>query len=151
MRRHAVMWYNEKRKWMVYEVSEKGTPEEETRMKLRDDYMCPVELMCDLIRGKWKPTILWWLRKGPVAPSQLLRDISGITPKMLQQNLRELVECSFADKKVYGGYPLRTEYFLTPRGEEVLEALAVLQRVGIDYMLENGQEDFLRQRGLIGS
>lgn len=118
-------------------------------MKLRNDYMCPVELMCDLIRGKWKPTILWRLRKGPISPSQLLQDIPGITPKMLQQNLKELLACSFADKKSYDGYPLRTEYFLTTRGKEVLEALVVLQRVGIDYMLENGREQFLRERGLI--
>lgn len=118
-------------------------------MKLRDDYACPVELVCDLIRGKWKPTILWHLKQGPTPPSKLTRDIRGITPKMLQQDLKELIECSFVNKTVYDGYPLKVEYFLTPRGQKTLEALAILQHIGIDYMLETGQEEFLRERGII--
>ena len=33
-------------------------------MKLRSDYTCPLELTHDIIRGKWKPIILWQLSKG---------------------------------------------------------------------------------------
>ncbi|EOS42093.1 hypothetical protein C810_04816 [Lachnospiraceae bacterium A2] len=33
-------------------------------MKMRDDYTCPLELVHDMIKGKWKPIILWRLRLG---------------------------------------------------------------------------------------
>lgn len=33
-------------------------------MKVRDSYTCPLELTHDIIRGKWKPIIIWQLRKG---------------------------------------------------------------------------------------
>ena len=31
-------------------------------MKIRNDYTCPLELVHDMIKGKWKPIILWRLR-----------------------------------------------------------------------------------------
>ena len=33
-------------------------------MKIRDDHTCPLELVHDMIKGKWKPIILWRLRLG---------------------------------------------------------------------------------------
>ena len=33
-------------------------------MKLRETYTCPLELVHDMIKGKWKPIILWRLRFG---------------------------------------------------------------------------------------
>lgn len=33
-------------------------------MKMRTEYTCPLELVHDMIKGKWKPIILWRLRLG---------------------------------------------------------------------------------------
>ena len=33
-------------------------------MKMRTEYTCPLELVHDMIKGKWKPIILWCLRFG---------------------------------------------------------------------------------------
>ncbi len=52
-------------------------------MKIRTVYTCPLELTHDMIKGKWKPIILWRLRLGPTSLSKLERDIEGITQKML--------------------------------------------------------------------
>ena len=52
-------------------------------MKLRHTYTCPLELVHDMIKGKWKPIILWRLRLGKTSLAQLERDIEGITQKML--------------------------------------------------------------------
>ena len=82
-------------------------------MKIRDVYTCPLELTHDMIKGKWKPIILWRLRLGPTSLSKLERDIDGITQKMLLEHLKELTELGFVAKHVYEGYPLRVEYYLT--------------------------------------
>lgn len=40
-------------------------------MKLRDTYTCPLELVHDMIRGMWKPIVLWRLRLGKTTLAQL--------------------------------------------------------------------------------
>ena len=68
-------------------------------MKLRDEYTCPLELIHDMIKGKWKPIILWRLRLGATSLSKLENDIDGITQKMLLEHLKELIDYGFVDKK----------------------------------------------------
>lgn len=58
-------------------------------MKLRDTYTCPLELVHDMIRGKWKPIVLWRLRLGKTTLAQLERDIDGITQKITRTSLEE--------------------------------------------------------------
>lgn len=119
-------------------------------MKIRNIYTCPLELTHDMIKGKWKPIILWRLRLGPTSLSKLERDIEGITQKMLLQHLKELTEWGFVGKKVYDGYPLKVEYFLTqPQGEKMLSALKIMQEIGIDYMLAHDMRDVLEEKGLV--
>lgn len=119
-------------------------------MKLRETYTCPLELVHDMIKGKWKPIILWRLRLGKTTLAQMERDIEGITQKMLLEHLRELMDFEFVEKETADGYPLRTEYRLThPQRERILEALGIMQEIGIDYMLRHGMEEPLRERGLL--
>lgn len=119
-------------------------------MKIRDQYTCPLELTHDMIKGKWKPIILWRLRLGNTSLSRLEKDIEGITQKMLLEHLKELIEYGLVSKQVFEGYPLRVEYFLTEgRGQRILEALTIMQQLGIEFMKANGQEDILRQKGAI--
>ncbi|MCC8025348.1 MAG: helix-turn-helix transcriptional regulator [Clostridium sp.] len=118
-------------------------------MKIREEYTCPLELIQDMLKGKWKCIIIWRLRLGPTSPSALQRDIVGITEKMLLQHLKELIRFGMVDKVAYDSFPLRTEYFLTENGKEVLRALEIYQKLGIQYMLESGQEEILREKGLI--
>lgn len=119
-------------------------------MKMREQYTCPLELTHDMMRGKWKPIILWRLRLGNTSLSKLEKDIAGIGQKMLLEQLKELMEFGLVDKLVFEGYPLRVEYFLTQdRGQRILEALSIMQAIGVDFMRENGMEEVLRQKGLL--
>ncbi len=107
-------------------------------MKIRKKYTCPLELVHDIIRGKWKGVILWQLGyHGRVSLAQLEKDIEGISQKMLLEQLKELREYSLIDKKVFEGYPLKVEYFLTKdKGEKLLEALKIMQKLGEEYIAE---------------
>ncbi|MEG1176333.1 MAG: helix-turn-helix domain-containing protein [Ruthenibacterium sp.] len=119
-------------------------------MLLRKVYTCPLELTHDMMRGKWKPIILWRLRLGHTSLSKLEKEIEGITQKMLLEQLKELTAFGLVGKKVYEGFPLHVEYFLTEeRGQKILKALEIMQSVGIDYMVENNMADVLREKGVI--
>lgn len=119
-------------------------------MKIRNEFTCPVELTHDMIRGKWKPIILWLLRKKPASLAELEKTIEGISQKMLLEQLRELIDYGFVDKRTFEGYPLKVEYFLKePLGNRVIEALDIMQKIGIDYMVSNGKKDILEQKKII--
>lgn len=116
-------------------------------MKIRDEYTCPLEVVHDIIKGKWKPIILWQLKKGPRSLSRLEHDISGISQKMLLEQLKELKEFGIIDKSSSEGYPLHVEYFLTEeRGIKIIPALEIFQSIGVDYMVEHGMTDFLDEK-----
>lgn len=119
-------------------------------VKIREAYTCPLELVHDMIKGKWKPIILWRLRLGATTLSKLEKDIDGITQKMLLEQLKELMEYGFVEKQSFEGYPLHVEYSLTPNmGQQILEALKIMQHIGIDYLKANGLEHVLAEKGIM--
>lgn len=118
-------------------------------MKIRDSYTCPLELTHDIIRGKWKPIILWQLGKGAVSLSVLQSAIHGIGQKMLLLHLGELQYFGMVQKEQYEGYPLKVEYSLTDKGKRMLDVIIVMQEIGVELMKEDGKEEFLKSKGLI--
>jgi DNA-binding HxlR family transcriptional regulator len=121
-------------------------------MKIREDYTCPLEIAHDIMKGKWKPIILFQLQRGAVSLSALERSIAGISQKMLLEQLKELQAFGLVDKTAFEGYPLRVEYSLTPdRGRRMLEAVRIMQQIGVDIMVEQGQTDFLDAKGIVYS
>ena len=119
-------------------------------MKIRDDYTCPLEIVHDIIKGKWKTIILYELKEGPMSLSQLERAIEGISQKMLLEQLAELRQFGLIQKKEFEGYPLHVEYSLTDRrGQKMVEAVGIMQMVGVDYMIETNMDDALINKGIV--
>lgn len=118
-------------------------------MKMRSQYTCPLEMTHDIIKGKWKPLIIWQLSKGGSSLSALKKSIRGISQKMLVQHLNELLECGVIGKLTNDGYSLKSEYFLTERGKRIFGAISIMQSIGIEMMLEDDREDFLKEKGLL--
>lgn len=118
-------------------------------MKIREHYTCPLEIVHDIIKGKWKTIILFQLQYGAASLSQLEQHIEGINQKMLLQQLNELRKFGLIQKRSFEGYPLHVEYSLTPeRGQKMLRAIRIMQEVGIDYMVEHDMTDVLDQKGI---
>lgn len=119
-------------------------------MKMREEFTCPLELVHDMIKGKWKPIILWRLRLGPTTLVKLEKDIGGISQKMLLEQLKELMDFGFIEKQSFEGYPLHVEYSLTEgQGRELLKALVIMQHIGIEYLKAEGKENLLIEKGVL--
>lgn len=117
-------------------------------MKLRKDYTCPLEIVHDIIKGKWKTIIIFQLRNGTCSFSGLQHSIKGISQKMLLEQLKELKEFGLIDKNSFDGFPLKVEYFLTKDGEKILSAIKIMQEVGIEYMIKNNMTEALDKKGI---
>ena len=102
-----------------------------------------------MIKGKWKPIIIWQLYKGSCSLSELKKAIHGISQKMLVQHLQELFQCGVIHKTLYDGYPLRSAYSLTERGIKLFDAISIMQGIGIEIMKEDDREDLLKTKGLL--
>jgi DNA-binding HxlR family transcriptional regulator len=118
-------------------------------MKNRNEYTCPLELAHDITKGKWKPIILWLLGYEKQSLSMLKSGIKGISQKILIEQLKELIDNGLVGKITFDGYPLKVEYFLTKRGEKMLDAIRIMQGIGIEMMIEDGRSDFLKEKGLL--
>ena len=70
-------------------------------MKVRTDYTCPLEIVHDIIKGKWKTIIRYQLRAGAMSLSELEHTIEGISQKMLLEQLRELMQFGLVKKKKF--------------------------------------------------
>ncbi len=107
----------------------KNIPVEET-----PEYICGVAVTLDLIGGKWKGVILWHLSHKTLRFSQLKRRLSGITQKMLTQQLRELERDGLIHRKVYAEVPPRVEYSLTDLGHTLQPTLQQMCDWGKTYI-----------------
>src|SRR5690242_20018660 len=80
-------------------------------------YHCNIEVIVDVIGGKWKMLVLWNLKDGTKRFNELRRSIPGITQKMLTAQLRELEQDKIVCRKVYAQVPPKVEYSLTEYGK----------------------------------
>src|SRR5579871_5881742 len=97
----------------------------------KDD--CPVTLTADIIGGKWKPSILFYLERGTRRFGELQRLIPSMTKKMLTQHLRDLEHHEIVHRKVYAEVPPKVEYSLTRYGESLAPILQAMSAWGVKH------------------
>lgn len=94
---------------------------------------CHVDTTLKVIGGKWKPIILWHLTQQTLRFSELEKRISGITQKMLTQQLREMEQDRLITRTVYPQVPPKVEYALTDHGRSLQSVLRALSDWGIAH------------------
>lgn len=95
---------------------------------------CPVTHCLNLIGGKWKPVIIFLLRKECNRFSMLQRAIPAISKQMLVNQLRELEADGIIERVVYPEVPPRVEYFMTERGSSLFPIIDTMSAWGLEDM-----------------
>jgi DNA-binding HxlR family transcriptional regulator len=94
-----------------------------------DGAVAHVTRVIRMIQGRWKLPILFRLFADPtMRSSQLLRDIPGISQKMLTQHLRELEKDRLIKRIDFDQKPLRIEYQLSDEGRKLMPVLFEARR-----------------------
>ena len=89
--------------------------------------LCSVGLTVEMVGGKWKGVILYYLLGGTLRFSELRRKVPAITQRMLTLQLRELESDGLVVRTVHPVVPPRVDYALSEFGqtlEPVLRAMA---------------------------
>jgi DNA-binding HxlR family transcriptional regulator len=81
---------------------------------------CPVAITVGLIGNKWKLLIIRDLLTGTKRFGQLRKSVTGISQKVLTDNLRALEQDGLLTRTVYAEVPPRVEYTLTKIGDSLL-------------------------------
>ncbi len=88
---------------------------------------CPIERGMRIIGGKWKGSILWHLKDGPVRFNELARQLGGASKKILTQRLKEMEELGLLQRQVLSTRPIAVAYEITAFGRSSLSELEQLK------------------------
>lgn len=94
---------------------------------------CPVEITMGLIGEKWKVLIIRDLLTGTKRFGELRKSVTGITQKVLTNNLRQMEASGLVKRKVYAEVPPRVEYSLTETGLSLKPVLNSMVEWGNNY------------------
>jgi DNA-binding HxlR family transcriptional regulator len=101
--------------------------------KIPIELNCGLDLAKEVLSGKWKFHLLYFLSEGFKRPSELQRKIPGATRRVLNVQLNELEEYGLVTKKVHVELPLKVEYSLTGLGNSVVPVITALGKWGDDH------------------
>ena len=88
---------------------------------------CPIERGMRMIGGKWKGSILWHLKDGPIRFNELARQLGGASKKMVTQRLKELEALGLVERHVLSTRPIAVTYEITEFGRSTLGILDQLR------------------------
>lgn len=94
------------------------------------DDQCPVRRTADLVGYRWTTLIVRDLLTGKKRYSELQRSISGISPRLLAERLRELEASGLIDRRAFPTVPVTTEYELTALGRKLQPVIEAMARFG---------------------
>lgn len=97
---------------------------------------CPMVLIQDMISGKWKILILWYLSYKKLRFSDIQRKLPNVSQKVLSRQLKSLEEDNLIHRKVYPDVPIKVEYSLTDTGKKMVPILEMMHKFGAEYLDE---------------
>jgi DNA-binding HxlR family transcriptional regulator len=91
---------------------------------------CGLDLIGEVLYGKWKIRLLWFINEGNKRPSELQRKIPDASRRVLNIQLKELEEHELVSKIIYPVVPPKVEYSLTEFGKTVIPVISAMGNWG---------------------
>jgi len=85
------------------------------------------------IGGKWKLMIIIAMARGNKRFTEIQRQVTGISARVLSSELKELEMNGFIIKKVESGYPVSIEYELLPYSHTLEEVVGAMTKWGMQH------------------
>ncbi|WP_088188258.1 helix-turn-helix domain-containing protein [Desulfosporosinus sp. FKA] len=102
---------------------------------MEDYHLCPkFESAFELIGKRWTGLIIRVLQTGPKRFKDLTEIIANVSGKVLTERLKELESEGIICREVYPEMPVRIEYSLSPKGEDLIPVFNELQKWAIKWV-----------------
>jgi len=89
-----------------------------------------VDRSLEVLQGKWKVHLLFYMARGVHRHSRLLACLPGVSKKVMTDSLRVLERDGLVHREIFPEVPVRVEYSLTTLGWSVTEPLVALAEWG---------------------
>jgi DNA-binding HxlR family transcriptional regulator len=103
------------------------------KRKIPIELNCGLDLVKEVLYGKWKVHLIYFISQGLKRPSELQRKIPRATRRVLNVQLNQLEDHGLISKKIYAQLPPKVEYTLTRIGRSVLPIVMALGKWGDDH------------------
>ena len=101
--------------------------------KTQPNLNCGLDLIGEVLYGKWKIRILWFIHEGHKRPSELQRKIPDVSRRVLNIQLKELEEHELVTRKIYAVMPPKVEYDLTEFGKTLIPIMHTIGLWGDEH------------------
>jgi DNA-binding HxlR family transcriptional regulator len=99
---------------------------------------CAIDATMSVIEGRWKTVIMCKLSmNGPMRFNKLVKEIDGISPRILTKQLKEMEADGIVRRESYPEIPPRVEYSLTDKGRSLGPILVAMASWGLKNMFCN--------------
>jgi DNA-binding HxlR family transcriptional regulator len=98
-----------------------------------EDSLEALQAAVGVLAAKWSVVVLTRLAAGSQRFNELLRQIDGVSRRMLSATLRQLERDGLVERHVFARVPARVGYELSPAGQQLLHALAPLAGWGLEH------------------
>ncbi|MGZ4409929.1 MAG: winged helix-turn-helix transcriptional regulator [Gaiellaceae bacterium] len=89
-----------------------------------------VDPALDVLHGKWKVHLLFFMARGVRRHGRLLACLPGVSKNVMTDTLRALERDGLVARRIFAEVPVRVEYSLTPLGWTMTEPLIALSEWG---------------------
>ncbi len=97
---------------------------------------CPITATMNIIGGKWKPVILWYLKEKPRRFGELHGMMPKCSLKIFNADLKDLEKEGIVHREVFAAVPPKVEYSLTDYGKTLIPVIMVLRQWGVKRLLD---------------
>ncbi|GGG54067.1 winged helix-turn-helix transcriptional regulator [Epilithonimonas arachidiradicis] len=98
--------------------------------KIIPNLNCGLDLIGEVLYGKWKIRLLWFIHQGHQRPSELQRKIPDASRRVLNIQLKELEDHDLVSKIIYPVVPPKVEYNLTEFGKTLIPVISAIGEWG---------------------
>lgn len=102
------------------------------KRKIPIELNCGLDLVKEVIYGKWKIHLIFFIAQGNRRPGELQKKIPQATRRVLNVQLNELETHGLISKKIYAELPPKVEYSLTSLGQSLLPIVTAFGQWGDD-------------------
>lgn len=101
--------------------------------KIIPNLNCGLDLIGEVLYGKWKIRLLWFINEGHKRPSELQRKIPDASRRVLNIQLKELEEHELVSKVIFPVVSPKVEYSLTDFGKTLIPVISAIGNWGDEH------------------